>query len=290
MNSDLQTGSIESPTEAQRLALLKLLADEDSKIVEAVHRKLLSYGPSVISWLKPHSLSADAVLRRNVRGVIQHFMRKEADAVFMEFCETQGEDLDLERGLGLLALTQYPEASLEALGAQLDQIAAEVRVRTLRVIAPQQRLLLLNQHVFAEQGFHGNPDYESDVENCFFNRVIERRTGNPIGLCSIYLLLCRRLILPVTGVGLPGHFLCRFQSPTMEVFIDCFNGGRFLTKADCIQHLHQTNHGLDEGYLAPVNTRRILMRVCANIQQTHLHHNELDSAERVKRYLVTLAS
>jgi regulator of sirC expression with transglutaminase-like and TPR domain len=290
MNSKAQASLVEKPSEPQLLALVSLLADDDTKIFKAVRLKLISIGPSVISWLKPHFLSQDPTLRRHAREIVLHFQRKESDSLFLEFCETQGEDLDLERGIGLLARTQYPEANLEALSAQLDQFAAEVRVRSLRVIAPQQRLLILNQYLFAELKFHGNPHYETDAENCYFNRILERRTGNPIGLCAVYLLLCRRLDLPVSGVGLPGHFLCRFQSPTMEIFIDCFNAGRFLTKADCIKHLHETQHGLDEGYLAPVNTRRILMRTCANLQQTYLRGNQVSEAEKIKRYLVALAS
>ena len=45
-----------------------------------------------------------------------------------------------------------------------------------------------------------------DPENSYLNRVMDRRTGNPINLCLLYILLARRLRLPVAGIGLPGHF------------------------------------------------------------------------------------
>jgi len=46
--------------------------------------------------------------------------------------------------------------------------------------------------------------------------VVDRRKGNPINLCLVYLMLARRLRLPLAGIGLPGHFICRFQTPTEE--------------------------------------------------------------------------
>lgn len=290
MNSNASTEATPSLSGTQRAALISLLADEDSRVYHEVRQKLISYGPAVIDWLQPYHLDNDPVLRRRTRDIVNHFRRKEMDHQFLDFCSNQGEDLDLELGVGLLARTRYPDAHLGAINAQLDQFGAELKTRLQAAVSPQQRLLTVNHFLFIDQGFHGNPQYEMDAENCYFSRILERKTGNPIGLCTLYLFVCRRLGLPVTGIGLPGHFICRFQSPTLELYIDCFNHGRFLMKADCIQHLHATNHGLHEGYLAPVSTRRILMRMCANLQQTYLQTAQPEEAGRVKRYLVALAN
>src|SRR5207248_2561870 len=111
-------------------------------------------------------------------------------------------------------------------------------------------------------GFGGNEDNYYDPDNSYLNRVIDRRTGNPINLCLLYLLLARRLRLPIAGIGLPGHFICRYQSSAEEIYIDAFNHGKFLTKADCVQYLLQGNHRLHEDYLAPVTPRRLMLRVC----------------------------
>jgi regulator of sirC expression with transglutaminase-like and TPR domain len=290
MNANTSTEADSTLSDAQRTALISLLADDDARVHQEVRRKLMSYGPVVVDWLKPYSLNNDPALRRRTREIVTHFKRLDSDVQFLDFCSNQGEDLDLEMGVGLLARTKDPEVHLGALNAQLDQFGAELRARLQAAISPQQKLLAINHFLFIDQGFHGNPNYETNVENCYFNRIMERKTGNPIGLCALYLFVCRRLGLPVTGIGLPGHFICRFQSPILELYIDCFHHGRFLMKADCIQHLHATNHGLHEGYLAPVSTRRILMRMCANLQQTYLQAEQTEEAARVKRYLIALAS
>jgi regulator of sirC expression with transglutaminase-like and TPR domain len=118
---------------------------------------------------------------------------------------------------------------------------------------------------------------------------VDRRTGNPISLCAIYLFIVRRLKLPVTGIGMPGHFICRYQSTTKEIYIDAFRRGRFWTKADCIKHLLNNNHGLQEGYLTPVTSRRMLLRMCASLHQTYANLEMTEEANRMQRYLVALA-
>ena len=113
--------------------------------------------------------------------------------------------------------------------------------------------------------------------------------GNPISLCLVYLLLASRLQLPVTGIGLPGHFVCRYQSSSAEIYIDPFNRGKLLTKGDCIQYLLQSNYSVREDYLTPVSPRRLLLRVCGNLHQFYLHLEQNESAIRLQRYLVALA-
>jgi regulator of sirC expression with transglutaminase-like and TPR domain len=119
--------------------------------------------------------------------------------------------------------------------------------------------------------------------------VVDRRTGNPISLCLVYLFIARRLRLPIVGIGMPGHFLIRFQSSTGEVFIDAFNRGKLLSKADCVKYLLHTSHGFQEGYLAPVSPRRVLLRVCSNLHQIYAQLELAEDTSRLQRYIVALA-
>lgn len=275
--------------EKQRDALISLLADDDPGVYQTVRGKLLSYGRPVCDWLRPYLLSSDAVLRRRALEIVHHFSREDNDERFIAFCLNSGEELDLEQASGLLARTQYPDTNIEAYQALYDSWAAELRTRIDFMGEADRTLNTINSYLFDELGFHGDEQYGDSAENCYVNRVVDKRTGNPITLCAVYLFVARRLKLPVAGIGLPYHFVCRYQSSIAEVYIDCFRRGRFWTKADCIKHLLNTNHGLHEGYLAPVTPRRILLRMCANLHQTYSHLEMTDEANRVQRYLVALA-
>ena len=47
----------------------------------------------------------------------------------------------------------------------------------------QEVLETINDYLFAELGFSGNEKNYYDPENSYLNRVLDRRTGNPINLC-----------------------------------------------------------------------------------------------------------
>jgi regulator of sirC expression with transglutaminase-like and TPR domain len=289
MKSVVSAKTTDRLSESQRAALISLLGDDDPGVYQTVRAKLLSFGEQTVEWLRPHTLSGEPLLRRRAIEIINHFGRKEADDRFMAFCASRGEDLPLEEGAWLLAQTQYPDINLDAYGALLDAFAASLKCR-IDFTAPSEQIIgWINNYLFQELGFAPNEANYYDPENSFLNRVIDHRTGNPISLCTIYLLLGRRLKLPITGIGLPGHFVCRYQTSTAEVYIDAFNRGKLLTKADCIKYLLHTHHGLEEGYLAPVTPRRMLLRMCANLHQIYLHNKLSEETARFQRYLVALA-
>jgi len=279
----------EELSEAQKAALVKLLADEDPVVYQNIRQKILSIGPSVVEWLRPHTLSREPALRRRAQELVLRFDRQTADNFFLAFCLKQGEELDIEQGVWLLAQTQYPDINVEAYRALLDSYAADLRERVDSAEEPEEILGSINQYLFDELGFTGNEENYYDPENSYLNRVLDRRMGNPINLCLVYLLLGRRLRLPIAGIGLPGHFLCRFQSSAHEVYIDAFNRGRLLSKADCVQYLLQGNYSVRDDYLAPVTPRRMLLRVCGNLHQIYLHLEDSEAATRLQRYLVALA-
>jgi regulator of sirC expression with transglutaminase-like and TPR domain len=279
----------EELSESRRAALLNLLADEDPVVFEAVHHKILSLGPAVATWLRPHTTSLDPILRRRSRDIVRHFDRQSADTSFLGFCLKHGEEFDLEQGAWLLAQTQYPEINTEAYRAVLDAHAENLRERLDLGRGAREILSTINHYLFQELGFTGNETQYYDPDNSYLNRVLDRRTGNPITLCLAYLLLARRLQLPVAGIGLPGHFVCRYQSSATEVYVDVFNRGKLLSKADCVQYLVQANFTVRDDYLAPVTARRFLLRICANLHQIYLQLDLPEQATRLQRYLIALA-
>src|SRR5208282_4856647 len=170
----------------------------------------LSYGPASSHWMREHTLSNDPILRRRASEIVNYSARQDADTQFLAFCLNQGEDSDLEQGVLLLARTQYPSINPEAYGALLDDFAGQLRER-LDFSAPTEQVLrVINDYLFRELHFSGDEQNFSDPQNIYFNLVLDRRVGNPISLSLLYLLIARRLRLPMVGVGLSGDFLCRY--------------------------------------------------------------------------------
>jgi regulator of sirC expression with transglutaminase-like and TPR domain len=243
----------------------------------------------VISWLRPHTLSNEPALRRRSQEIIHHLMRLKADDRFLSFCLTEGNDLNTEQGAWLLAQTEYPSINIEAYQALFDSYAGELLERVDLRADADQILAAFNDYIFDVLRFKGNEENYYDPENNYLNRVLDRRTGNPINLCLVYMMLARRLRLPVTGIGLPGHFICRYQTSSEEYYIDVFNRGKIWTKANCVQYLLYRNYTVRDEYLAPINSRRMLLRVCGNLHQIYQHLEMTEQTTRIHQYLVALA-
>jgi len=276
-------------TESQKTALLTLLADEDPNVHQVIRAKILSHGPAMVEWMRPHLLSSDPMLRRRAAEIVDHFDREAADNAFVAFCLTRGEDLDMEQGAWLLAQTQYPNINATAYQALLDSFAGDLRMRIDFGAPADQILTTINQFLFSHLGFSGNEQNYYDPENSYLNRVVDRRTGNPISLCVLYLAISRRLRLPIAGINMPGHFLCRFQGTRGDIFIDAFHRGRLLTRADCIKLLINAGHEFYEGFLSPVSSRRILLRMCSNLHHIYTRLEHSDESNRLHRYITALA-
>jgi regulator of sirC expression with transglutaminase-like and TPR domain len=285
-------GTITSPEElsqSQKTALLTLLTDDDPSIYRKIRQKIISFGPPSAEWLRPYALSRDPVLRRRAQEIVLSFDRQAADDAFLGFCLKHGEAFDLEEGAWKLAQTQYPDINVAGYQAVLDSFAADIGESLREATQPEDILNTLNRYLFDELGFVGNEEQYYDPDNSYLNRVLDRRSGNPISSCLVYLLLARRLLLPITGIGLPGHFVCRYQSSSAEIYIDAFNRGKLMTKADCVQYLLQGNYSVRDDYLAPVSPRRILLRICGNLHQIYLQLEQAEASTRFQRYLVALA-
>lgn len=279
---------IGSFTEGQLRAFLTLLGDEDPAVWRPIRERLCGAGTPVLAWLKPHRLHPDPAIRRRVQDIFRERDASSADNEFMAFLLTHGEEFDIEEAAWLLARTRYPEINLNGYRALLDEYAEAVRVDVAGATAGESQLRLINSYLFQHLGFKGNESSYYEPENSYLNKVIDRRLGIPISLCALFLGVARRLKLPVTGVGMPGHFLCRYQSPRETIFVDPFHGGKLLSTADCMKRLQKLDVAMEETHLAPISSKKILTRMIQNVHLIHRERKERVEADRLRRYLVVL--
>ena len=188
-----------------------------------------------------------------------------------------------------LAQDEYPDLDVQQVLGDVDQMLARLKRRIPADAVPLQKLRAVNQFFFRDLSFRANINNYYDPDNSYLNRVIDRRTGNPISLSLLYWLLGRRVGLPIVGIAMPGHFICRHQTSTESVFIDAFNRGKLLARSDCVRFLHQSGHGFHESYLTPATPRGTLLRVCTNLHEVYADRGLREETARLRRYLVALS-
>src|SRR5947209_4865705 len=122
--------------------------------------------------------------------------------------ELEDEKIDLIRAALVIARTQYPDLDIEEYAGRIERMA-----RRVAAIAPDpdphDTLAALNIVLFEQANLRGNRENYYDPRNSFLNDVLDRGMGVPITLSIIYMEVARRVGFPLSGVGMPGHFLLK---------------------------------------------------------------------------------
>ncbi len=273
--------------ESQIRALIRLLSDEDDRIVRTISGKLITIGPPAMPLLQEAELEQPDMADR-IASVLEEIRWGKIEDELVGLSALPDKSMSLESGSFLIARHAYPALNVECYRGRLDTMAQEVRARIGCRASGEETVNALNRYVFAEQGFKGNTKNYYEVENSYLNCVMDRRVGIPISLSVVYLLIGYRLGLPLFGIGMPGHFLVKYESDRYKIFIDCFNGGALLTEKNCARFLTEAGYGFDDRYLQPIPVRAILSRMVKNLLAIYSKMNEPIRTSRLTKFMAIL--
>ncbi len=246
-------------------ALVSLLGDEDAKIYAMVREQILGLGSEAKPFLLEAIDAKDGRLRLRARSLLARIQLEETERALTEMANLDDVDFDLERGLHTIARLEQPDLSLQEIVGPLDLIAERVRPELVGKKTPLEQIAVINRVLFQDLRFVGNPHELYEFDSVLLNRVLERRTGIPISLVSMYLLVTWRLGLDFRGVGLPNHFLVKYGEGTEEVFIDPYSGGKTLTRGECIHYLTGAGFYYKDSYINEASARELVIRTLRHL-------------------------
>ena len=269
--------------------LIRLLDDRDEFVRSKVRDQLIQIGEDALPFLEMATRTENPSLRTIANGVIQAIYPKQLGEKFRQLAfSARGSDLNLETGMILLMEFGHPQSTLEDITLPLDQIAAKLGNRLGPDDTPEQVVQILTRFLFNEQGFAGNDSNYLDPDNSYFNKVLQRKTGIPITLSALCLLVAERLNLPIVGVGLPGHYIVKYASPTNPIFFDPFHKGRILQRENCIQLVNSAGFKFEEHHLSQSTHRETLVRMINNLVAAYDQIGKLEKAQQLKEYIAIL--
>jgi regulator of sirC expression with transglutaminase-like and TPR domain len=205
-----------------------------------------------------------------LRAAIQDQPGARLDVAALEMASLETPDLDHAPYLGML-----------------DRIASGIAARLPSSPDGREFVRVANGYLFGDLGFHGNEIDYNDPRNSCLNHVLDRRTGIPIALSVVYIEVARRLGQPVSGVGLPGHFIVEYNDGEFATYIDPFHSGRLLGPEDCRRLARdRTGSEADANALASVGTRYILVRMLNNLRSAYFRGKQFDKMVAVTDLLI----
>lgn len=274
--------------------LIKLLDDEDEYVYTSIKERFLSYGNESTGFLKNYLNDENYLIKKRANEIISILSFEELNAKFGRLSAKNENDI-LEDAIFLLASFGYPGVFMDDYKKELDKMATEIEAALLKVNLNSKKLETLeilntvNNYLFFEKGYAGNAENYYEPDNSYLNRVMETKLGIPISLSVIYLLISKRLKLPVSGISLPGHFILKYSDTEEEFFIDPFNKGVIISIKEAeefIKKIGMTQKEFENiPYLRKSTEKEIILRVIRNLVEIYKKKSDVLKSEQLEKLM-----
>ena len=256
--------------------LLKLLDDEQPDIREAVSAQLQLYGGDLSEYLTSTGIPLSDKELNLLSNLLQPSRRESLRETWFtpskDLLEPDGDWALFEAFLRMISDFLHDGISLRpSLSDLLDDLAEDSRALNL------DEPVALSQWLIEEEHFTGNKKNYYSPRNSDLAFVIENRTGIPLSLSLILILVAQRWNIPILGCNYPGHFLCWSDTPSGPIVIDPYNQSRVLP----VQKIIHDNPGISpiaaHALNYPATQLNILHRLLANLAHAYTESKEKDN-------------
>ena len=260
-------------------SLVALLDDEDPRSLALVRSRLFDVGTAAIPYLEAAREASPPEFGARLDEMTAELRYRELKRAFLGLAAERIPDL--ETGAFLLSRFVRPRADPGVYRIWLDRVSSAAAEDIPEDAPTSEAVKRLSTHLFQSLGFAGNETNFYDPDNSCLSRVIDTRRGIPVTLSILYLLLAKRLKLPVYGVGTPGHFLLGFREDGEAHFLDAFRSGRPLDAAAVRRMLVRNGYEFRPEYLKPCGPREILARMMRNLLSIYQKTGAVERADRL---------
>ncbi|RMG64637.1 MAG: hypothetical protein D6715_09415 [Calditrichaeota bacterium] len=271
--------------------LFHLIDDESSEIRRILRQEILNHSLDLVLNFRGFLSGIEEQQKEAAIDTITALKDDIAEYAFVQLTDRASleGDLDLEKACLVLSFWDDPLVNVEQMTRILDGIADDIRATIPRRGHPLAFIDHINGILFQKYRFRGNSRDFYNPENSYLHYVLEKRRGIPISLSIIYLLIADRLHLPIKGVGLPGHFILKFQDEEDEIFFAPFLGGKIYSRKECLGYLQRTPVSDPEKILQGASNVDIMRRVLKNLRLVYSSYQpDLERAQRMEQFLALI--
>jgi regulator of sirC expression with transglutaminase-like and TPR domain len=265
-------------------ALVSLLDDDDLEVKNHVRDKIISFGNEIIPFLEQKwEESFNPTIQKEIEDLVHELQFSQLRGRLEEWKESEKQDL--LTGLWILNTYQYPDLEFEQLNGEMHQIYFEVWTSFKNDLQPYDQVRIINSVLFNRLKFSANTKNFHSPGNSMLSNVLSSKKGNPISLCSIYLLVAQKLGLPVYGVNLPNLFVLIYMSEDQSFYINAFNKGLIFSKSDINHYLEHLKIPPKDEFFEPCSSMDIMKRMIRNLIVAYEKLGDVEKAEEVKLLL-----
>ena len=275
---------MEKLSENELHALVSLLDDSDREVKSHVIDKLISIGHPVIPFLeKKWEESFNPAIQKEIEDLVHRLQFSQLKERLIDW--KSSPEQDLLTGIWIINTYQYPDLEFEKLNADMHQIYFEVWTAFKNDLLPYEQVRIINGVLFNSLRFSANTKNFHSPGNSMLSNVLETKKGNPISLCAIYLLVAKKLGLPIYGVNLPNLFVLTYKSSDASFYINAFNKGLIFSRKDIVNYLEHLKIESREVFFEPCSNQDIITRTLRNLIVAFEKLGEIEKTGEIRELL-----
>ena len=224
-------------------SIVTLLDDTDDFVVDAINKRMLGRGTSVLTDLeelynREKSYRTKGLIADKIQFLSNEFVLEEFEGMLMR------EYPDLERGIYLISKLIVPDIDeiyfKDLIGILIKDLVEEINEKKTAL----EKMQIFN-HIFYHRLLFKCGDYPVTRESTtILTSVLSSRHGIPLSISLVYFLLARCVGLEVYPMCFPGGFVPSYvENNKILFYMDIFREGEIFSESRLKYYLE--NQGVD---------------------------------------------
>ncbi len=267
---------------AKEKAFIRLIDDQSPIVHGALLKEFRALQQEGIRFLNAVS-HKNKQLAPHAKVFLKELLGEDTVSEFITFI--RGMDYDLEQGCVLMERTINPGLELAEITVFLDAVSARCRELIVYPSSIRERCRVINRVLFHECGFCCNPDYDTNPNNVFLSKTIERRQGFAISLSILYILVAKRLDIRLELIDIPGYIMVGCFLEKQPFYVDLQSRGAFRVADELYAILVSQNMDPNVSRFGPSNTGEIISLACQQLVEQYALDNQAQRVDLFARFV-----
>lgn len=273
-------------------ALLALLDDNDKEVYDHVFEKLSGYGKEIIPDLE--NAWADAFNESMHERLEELIHRIQYESLYKEFAAyIEKDEFDLLEGSTLISKFAYPDLDMSIVQKDISKLKREIWLELNESLTPLEKINVLNQMFYLNFKFEVTSPNNIHDSDFFINKFFETHNAHPVLVGILYIILARKLDLPVYGLNLPNHFALVFCRTNIDFthsnvdhrkhvifYINTHQKGSIFTKSEIEEYISKVELEPKADYFSPCSDKVVVKLLLKNLLNYYISkHDEIRARE-----------
>jgi regulator of sirC expression with transglutaminase-like and TPR domain len=271
-------------------ALISLLEDPDNEVFKHVKEKLIELGSISLPMLElAWESNFDSLIQERAEVIIGEIQFNDSKNKLQDWINSDKKDL-LDAWI-ILSKYQYPDLDILIINQKINELANLINDEFKEEDKAIERVMKMNKVLFKFEKFKGNFRNYHSPENSFINDVLKIKKGNPLSLSMLYLILSKKLKLPIMGVNLPKHFIVAYISEDMtdidpvQFYINPFSLGAIINRKDVELFLTKEKIKHHSYYFTTCGNKEIIKRIVNNLLYSFSRQGKKEKTQEMLEFL-----